>query len=255
MDNKPAKVALVTGAAAGIGLATAELLHNEGYHVAIADYNLAQAQTVAARLSPDQSTARAYRLDVCSVREIGDVFSQAEQDFGALTVLVNNAGVYPNHPSLEMTEAQWDKVVDTNLKGTFFCCQAFAKAAVKNGLGGAIVNMASTSAFSARAGAAHYASSKAGVVMLTKSLAQEFGQLNIRVNAVAPGLIETSAANVTASYRDQFISMVPSGRVGSPPDISGVVMFLISKAADYINGEYIVVDGGFLTGRSLQRSL
>lgn len=254
MEKKPAKVALVTGAATGIGRAIAEQLHADGHRVAVTDYNIGEAQALATRLSPDHITARAYKLDVCSMTDIANVFEQVQQELGPISVLINNAGVYPNHPSLEMTESQWDKVLDTNLKGTFFCCQAFVRSSVTNGMGGAIVNIASTSAFSARPGAAHYGASKAGVVMLTKSLAQEFGDLGIRVNAVSPGLIEISAANVTTTYRDQFVTMVPSGRIGVPSDISGVVMFLISEAAEYVNGECIVVDGGFLTGRSLQGS-
>ncbi len=254
MKLSTSPVALVTGAATGIGQSIAEQLHETGYRLAITDINFEQAQKLAHQLSETGADAQAFKLDVRSQRDIQSVFAQVERTMGPLAVLINNAGLYPNHPSLDMTETQWDDVFDTNLKGTFFCCQAFAQAATRNNTQGAIVNLASTSAFSARPGAAHYAASKAGVVMLTKSLAQEFGTQGIRVNAVAPGLIEVGKTNVTVAYRDQFTTMVPSGRTGTPADIAGVVSFLISPAADYVNGECIVVDGGFLTGRTLQRS-
>ena len=254
MKLSTSTVALVTGAATGIGQSITEQLHDIGYRLAITDIDFERAEKLAQRLSASGADAQAFRLDVRSQSEIQSVFALVERKMGPLEVLINNAGLYPNHPSLEMTETQWDDVFDTNLKGTFFCCQAFAQAAVRNNSRGAIVNLASTSAFSARPGAAHYAASKAGVVMLTKSLAQEFGAQGIRVNAVAPGLIEVGKANVSAAYRDQFTTMVPSGRTGTPADIASVVSFLISPAADYVNGECIVVDGGFLTGRTLQRS-
>ncbi len=250
--NKP--VALVTGGGRSIGRAISEVLHERGYSIAVADLDADEAQAVAAQLSPDASTARAYRLDVCSTGSIAAVFEAVGRDLGTPEVLVNNAGVYPSHAALDMTEEAWDKVMDTNLKGSFFCGQALARGLAGQGRRGAIVNIASTAAFSARPGAAHYGASKAGLVMLTKSLAQEFGPLGIRVNAVAPGLVEVREGLVSQAYRDQFLTLIPSGRTGVSHDISGVVAFLLSAEADYVNGECIVVDGGFLTGRSLQRS-
>jgi NAD(P)-dependent dehydrogenase (short-subunit alcohol dehydrogenase family) len=145
-------------------------------------------------------------------------------------------------------------VLDVNLKGTFLCAQAFARARVAAGRDGAIVNLASTAAFSARVGAAHYSASKAGVVMLTKSLAQELGPHGIRVNAVAPGLIEVREDQVSPDYKRHFLTMIPRGRTGRAPDVVAAVSFLLSPAADFINGECLVVDGGFLTGRPLLRS-
>jgi 3-oxoacyl-[acyl-carrier protein] reductase len=153
-----------------------------------------------------------------------------------------------------MTEAAWDSVQGVNLKGTFLCTQAFGRVRVVEGGGGAIVNLASTAAFSARVGAAHYSASKAGVVMFTKSSAQEFGPHAIRVNAVAPGLIEVREDQVSPEYKERFLTMIPRGRTGRASDIAGTVAFLLSEAADFINGECIVVDGGFLSGRPLMRS-
>ena len=246
-------VALVTGAGRGLGRAITETLHGSGYKVAVTDVDEGAANSVAQSLSVGGSTARAYRLDVTSAQEVADVFAAAANDLGALDALVNNAGIYPNHSILDMPEAAWDSVLDINLKGPFLCSQAFGRMRLARS-GGAIVNVASTAAFSARVGAAHYSASKAGLVMLTKSLAQEFGPYGIRVNAVAPGLIAVEEGHVSAEYTEMFLKMVPRGRVGQPEDVAAAVRFLLTDAADYINGECITVDGGFLAGRSLLRS-
>jgi 3-oxoacyl-[acyl-carrier protein] reductase len=250
MTERAHQVALVTGAGRGLGQAIARALHRNGYKVAVTDVDEAAAVSLAQSLSADGSTARAYKLDVTSAQQVADVFASITRDLGLPDALVNNAGVYPSHPILDMPEAAWDRVVDTNLKGAFLCCQAFARLRLAP-TGGAIVNIASTAAFSARVGAAHYSASKAGLVMLTKSLAQELGPYGIRVNAVAPGLIEVEAGHVSAEYKEAFLKMVPRERVGSPEDVAAAVGFLLSQTADYINGECIVVDGGFLAGRSL----
>lgn len=247
-------LALVTGAGRSIGRSIAQALHERGYAVAVTDFDEESAGTLAGELSPDGDSARAYRLDVSSASGIARVFESVEREMGAIDVLINNAGVYPSQPALEMSEEEWDQVMDTNLKGTFFCSQALARSLVKRGTGGSIVNIASTSAFSARTGVAHYGASKAGVVMLTKSLAQEFGPLGIRVNAVAPGLVEVREGLVSPAYRDQISTVIPSGRIGTPDDIVGVVAFLLTSEASYVNGECIVIDGGFLTGRFVQRA-
>jgi 3-oxoacyl-[acyl-carrier protein] reductase len=253
MNERAHHVALVTGAGRGLGRAIACALHRDGYKVAVTDVDATAAVSLAQSLSADGSTARAYALDVSSAQQIADVFALVSRDLGLPDALVNNAGVYPSDPILDMPEAAWDRVLDTNLKGAFLCCQAFARLRLAPS-GGAIVNIASTAAFSARVGAAHYSASKAGLVMLTKSLAQELGAYGIRVNAVAPGLVEVDAGHVSAEYKEMFLKMVPRGRVGTPEDIAETVRFLFTAAADYINGECIAVDGGFLAGRSLLQS-
>ena len=253
MTERAQPVALVTGAGRGLGRAIAETLHRDGYKVAVTDVDKDAAISVAQSLSADGRTARAYRLDVSSAKQITDVFTAVARDLGLTEALVNNAGIYPSHSILEMPEAAWDSVLDINLKGPFLCSQAFARMR-RTTTGGAIVNLASTAAFSARVGAAHYSASKAGLVMLTKSLAQELGQYGIRVNAVAPGLIEVDEGHVSAEYKEVFVKMVPRGRIGRPGDVAATVGFLLTQAADYINGECIVVDGGFLAGRSLLQS-
>jgi len=248
------RVALVTGAGRSLGLAIAERLHSDGYAVAVTDVDEALAATAAGAFDPSGRTARAYRLDVSRESEVAAAFERAAADLGPPTALVNNAGIYPDHALLEMPETAWDAVLGVNLKGTFLCTQAFGRLRAAGGGGGAIVNLASTAAFSARVGASHYSASKAGVVMLTKSCAQELGPLGIRVNAVAPGLIEVREDQVSQEYRQLFLTMIPRGRTGRAPDIAGTVAFLLSADADFINGECIVVDGGFLTGRPLMRS-
>jgi len=246
-------VVLVTGAGRGLGRAIAAALHESRYKVAVTDVDEGAAVSVARSLSAERSTARAYRLDVSSVQQVADVFASVASDLGVPDALVNNAGVYPNHSILDMPEAAWDRVLDINLKGPFLCSQAFARMRLAP-TGGVIVNVASTAAFSARVGAAHYSASKAGLVMLTKSLAQEFGPYGIRVNAVAPGLVEVDEGHVSADYKEMFLKMIPRGRIGRPEDVAATVGFLLTDASNYINGECIVVDGGFLTGRSLMRS-
>jgi 3-oxoacyl-[acyl-carrier protein] reductase len=246
-------VVLVTGAGRGLGRAIAAALHESRYKVAVTDVDEGAAVSVARSLSAERSTARAYRLDVSSAQQVADVFASVASDLGVPDALVNNAGVYPNHSILDMPEAAWDRVLDINLKGPFLCSQAFARMRLAP-TGGVIVNVASTAAFSARVGAAHYSASKAGLVMLTKSLAQEFGPYGIRVNAVAPGLVEVDEGHVSADYKEMFLKMIPRGRIGRPEDVAATVGFLLTDASNYINGECIVVDGGFLTGRSLMRS-
>jgi 3-oxoacyl-[acyl-carrier protein] reductase len=253
MIERAHPVALVTGAGRGLGRAIAVALHESRYKVAVTDLDEDAAAPVARSLSADGSTARAYRLDVSSAHQVTDVFASVARDLGVPEALVNNAGVYPNHSILDMPEAAWDRVLDINLKGPFLCSQAFARMRLAP-TGGVVVNVASTAAFSARVGAAHYSASKAGLVMLTKSLAQEFGPYGIRVNAVAPGLVEVEEGHVSAEYKEMFLKMIPRGRIGRPEDIAATVAFLLTDAANYINGECIVVDGGFLTGRPLLRS-
>jgi len=246
-------VVLVTGAGRGLGRAIAAALHESRYKVAVTDVDEAAAVSVARSLSAERSTAHAYPLDVSSAQQVADVFASVARDLGVPDALVNNAGVYPNDSILDMPEAAWDRVLDINLKGPFLCSQAFARMRPA-ATGGVIVNVASTAAFSARVGAAHYSASKAGLVMLTKSLAQELGPYGIRVNAVAPGLVEVEEGHVSAEYKEMFLKMIPRGRIGRPEDIAAAVSFLLTDAANYINGECIAVDGGFLTGRPLLRS-
>ena len=247
------RVAVVTGAGRSLGRAIAERLHTDGWSVAVTDVDEGCAETVATVLDQSSRTARAFRLDVASATQVAAAFAEIADTLGLPSALVNNAGIYPDHSILDMPVEAWDEVMAVNLRGTFLCTQAFARGLAGRS-GGAIVNLASAAAFSSRIGASHYSASKAGVVMFTKSSAQELGPLGIQVNAVAPGLIEVRKDQVSDEYRDNYLSMIPRGRTGRAPDIAGVVAFLLSKDADYVNGECVAVDGGFLTGRPLIRS-
>jgi 3-oxoacyl-[acyl-carrier protein] reductase len=249
------RVALVTGAARGLGRAIAGTLAAEGVAVALADRDAEGAAQAARALAGSGTTARGYALDVRDAAAVGAVLDRVAAELGVPTILVNNAGVYPDETLLEMPESAWDAVIDTNLKGTFLCAQAFARRRIAAaGGGGAIVNLASTAGFSARIGAGHYCASKAGVAMLTKCMAQEWGPHRIRANAVAPGLIEAEGERVGAAYKRSFLPMIPYGRLGAPADVARVVAFLASDAADFVTGAVLPVDGGFLTGRALIRS-
>jgi 3-oxoacyl-[acyl-carrier protein] reductase len=247
-------VAVVTGAANGLGRAIAEKLAADGMAVAVTDLDHDGALAVADTIGDSSGRAHAWALDVRDGSAIRATFKAIAESLGTPTVLVNNAGIYPDDPLLAMAETAWDAVLDTNLKGPMLCAQAFARLRVAAGGGGAIVNIASTAAFSARIGAGHYCASKAGLVMLTKCLAQELGAHRIRVNAVAPGLIEVPGERVSAAYKQSFLPMIPYGRVGVPDDVARMVAFLASDAADFVTAACVPVDGGFLAGRPLIRA-
>ena len=246
-------VAIVTGAGRGLGREIARVLSCQGFAVACADIG-ASAEETAALIGNAGGRALALRADVRDAASIEAALSKTVDSLGSPRVLVNNAGIYPDHTLLDMPEDAWDAVLDTNLKGSFLCAQRFARLRIAARQSGAIVNLASTAAFSSRIGAAHYSASKAGVVALTRSMAQEWGPHGIRVNAVAPGLIEVEGHRVAPEYKESFLPMIPLGRVGEPRNVAEAVAFLVSDAADFITGIVMAVDGGFLTGRPLIRS-
>ena len=247
-------IAIITGAAHGLGRAIAQTLAVHGHSAALVDTDLPAARSVATGIVERGGKAAAFHLDVASAADIDRVFREVSTTLGAPAVLINNAGIYPDDAILDMTEASWDRVLAVNLKGTFLCAQTFARMCIAGANKGVIVNLASTAAFSARVGAAHYSASKAGVVMLTKSLAHELAPHGIRVNAVAPGLIEVEGERVSTEYKRNFLPNIPAGRVGQPDDIAELVAFLVSDNADFIHGACVPVDGGFLTGRKLIRA-
>ena len=246
-------VAFVTGAGRGLGREIALLLAQNELAVGCADLG-ASADETAELIGDAGGKAIGLKVDVRDVVSIDAGFAKIVEVFGVPRVLVNNAGIYPDNTLLDMPEERWDAVLDTNLKGTFLCGQRFARLCISAGKGGAMVNLASTAAFSSRIGAGHYSASKAGVVALTRSMAQEWGPHGIRVNAVAPGLIEVEGQRVSLEYKQSFLPMIPLGRVGAPRDVAAAVAFLASDAAAFITGIVVPVDGGFLTGRPLIRA-
>jgi len=244
------KAAIVTGGAMGIGAAITTRLAEAGAAVLIADVNEEEARRTAARIGETGSQVVAFRANMSQVGDIRAMVAATVERFGRLDVLVNNAGIFPFTPALEMTEEQWDRVLDVNLKGAFFAAQAAARAMVA---GGRIVNIASIDGLHPTGYLAHYDASKGGLVMLTRSLALELGPRGIAVNAIAPGSINTPGAATTAALSgnsaiamEGFLKRIPLGRVGEPDEIAKVALFLASGAAGYITGELFVVAGGYL---------
>ena len=241
------RVAIVTGAANGIGAACARLLANSGARVALWDVDLAAATTVAGELSPDGSTARAFRCDVSRKAEVDAALTATVGAFQRVDCLVNNAGVFRSADFLDITEADWDAVLDVNLKGAFLVGQAAAREMVKAG-GGAVVNMSSVNGVMAIPSIASYNASKGGIDQLTRVMALALAPQRIRVNAVGPGTIATELARKavlgSAEAEKRIMSRTPMQRLGEPEEVASVVAFLLSDAAAYVTGEIVYIDGG-----------
>lgn len=239
------RVALVTGAGRGLGRAIAKALAQDGALLAINYRESAKgAQEAAEEAARFGGRAVAVRADVSRPSDVRAMFDEVSSAFGRLDILVNNAGVFLNTPVLDVTEAQWDGVLDINLKGTFLCAQAAARVMTVQ-QSGVIVNLASGGGLSPRPGyetSAPYAASKAGVVMLTRRLALELAP-QIRVNAVAPGIIE-SRPGWSEESRRRLGAVTLLGRVGTPEAIANAVAFLVSDDAASITGHILNVDGG-----------
>jgi NAD(P)-dependent dehydrogenase (short-subunit alcohol dehydrogenase family) len=236
------KVAVVTGAARGIGFATAQLFAERGYDVALLDIDAATLAQAA------QSLPRALPID-CDVAEPAQVKAAVDKvkaRFGRIDALVNNAGIAVFKPLLQTTFEEWSRVLEVNLSGPFLCTQACAPLMLENG-GGAIVNITSISGLRASTLRVAYGTSKAALDHLTKQQAAELGPLGIRVNAVAPGPVDTAMAKQvhTADIRADYHDAIPLNRYGSEREIAEAVLFLCSEAASYVNGQTLAVDGGF----------
>lgn len=245
------QVAIVTGAARGIGRAIAQRLLADGTQVVLADIDLAAARQTVRELDPPGSLASAEYLDTGDIASIRVLVGGVAARLGRISILVNNAGIIDPAPALEMSEAQWDRVVDVDLKGLFFCSQEVARHMRAQGEGGgSIVNIASVAAARALPGRANYCAAKAGVVAITGVLALEWAEYGIRVNAVAPGYIHTElqqrALRVGLNDLRTLQEAIPQKRLGEASEIAEVVAFLASDRASYVTGQTFYADGGWL---------
>ncbi len=241
------KVAIITGAGQGIGLGIARAFAREGARIALCDVNPATLEKALAEVLHSGAEAAAYLLDVSCKKQVDDVVGKVKEEWGAIDILVNNAGIYEVLPVEEISEAQWDRVLAVNLKGSFLCCQAVIPHLKSQG-GGRIINMASSAGkVGGSAAGAHYSVSKAGVICLSKQLARELGPYNITVNAVAPGRVDTPIIRIVSDEENEaFRLRTPLGRLGTPEDIANAVVFLASEEASFITGEIMDVNGGLL---------
>ena len=241
------KVALITGAASGIGAATARRFAREGALVGINDADAAGAQTVAQEIQAAGGKVLAVPGNVTKGAEVGEMVRQIVAAWGRVDILINNAGINKDAMAAKMTEEQWDEVLDVNLKGTFLCAQAVLAGMRERGWG-RVVNTSSIGALG-NIGQANYAASKAGVIGLTKTLALEYAKYGVTVNCVAPGATLTRMmAGIHDKVKEQIIAKIPAGRVAIPDDIAAVHCFLASDDAAYITGQVIFVDGGISVG-------
>jgi len=241
------KVALVTGGSRGIGRAIAERFAKEGATVALTYVNGEEAAADAvAAITAEGGTARAYQVDIADEEQVRVLMKAVADDFGRIDILVNNAGVTADSYLMMMSKTNWDKVLDTNLGGIFNTCKQVLPLMLRQ-KGGSIVNVTSVSGLVGTAGQTNYSAAKHGIIGLTKSLAREISGKNIRVNAIAPGYIETDMlSKVPEKMREAYVTRVPAKRFGQPDEVAKVAAFLASDEASYIIGQTLVVDGGLL---------
>jgi len=240
------KVALVTGGARGIGRSIAIKLAKEGAHIVISDINLNGALDTAKVIEEQGKESIAVEGNVSIFSDVEAMVKQAIDKFGRIDILINNAGVTKDGLLIRMKKEDWDFVLNVNLTGTFNCSKAVAKYMMKQKTGN-IVNISSVVGVMGNVGQVNYASSKAGVIGLTKSMARELAPRGIRVNAIAPGFIDTEMTrSLSEEARNRLITQIPLTRLGTPDDVANCVNFLVSDDADYITGQVIHVNGGML---------
>ena len=238
------KIALVTGAARGIGQSIALQLAADGADLALCDVKAEWLDDTASKVKALGRRAEIYAMDVANGAAVGEAVARVAADFGRIDVLVNNAGITRDTLLVRMTEEDWDAVLNVNLKGAFLVTKAVVKYMMKQ-RSGAIVNIASVVGIMGNAGQANYAASKAGLIGLTKSVAKEYGERGVRVNAVAPGFIRTRMTDaLDEKTRQELLRAVPMKKLGEPLDVAHAVYFLLSEYGSYVTGAVINVNGG-----------
>ncbi len=241
------QVAIVTGASKGIGYGLAKALAHAGAKVAVAARDLPALQKLAWEIEEEGGTAYPIELDVRDVAQIQPVFERVVAHFGKLDIVVNNAGLGANHAAVDVTEADWDDMMNVNLKGLFFCCQAAGRLMLPNGYG-RIINMSSQASVVGIRDHAVYCASKGGVNQLTRVLALEWSARGVTVNAVGPTFIYTPGTAErldNPEYRAGVVARIPGGQVGTITDVAGAVIYLASPSAGLVTGTVLLVDGGW----------
>lgn len=253
LEDLKGKVAIITGARRGMGRAHALKLAKAGAKVVVSDIYLEECQKVVEEIEKEGGEALVVKCDVIKKEEVDEMVRKTIEKWGRIDILVNNAGIADFKPFLEMTEEDWDRTLDINLKGYFLCAQAVAKEMVKQ-KSGVIINIASVAMGQVGFGfptLVHYCASKGGIVGMTEALAVELAPYNIRVNAISPGMIETPMIDPVKSdpkMMEALLARVPMHRVGKPEEVSNLVLFLASDESSYMTGSTVVIDGGWLAG-------
>jgi NAD(P)-dependent dehydrogenase (short-subunit alcohol dehydrogenase family) len=240
------KAALVTGASSGLGRQFALTLATAGAKVAVAARRVDRLEALVAEIAGFDGRAIAIQLDVTDPDSVRHALDVAETELGAISVLVNNAGTLTRGPAMETPQADWDLAVDTNLRGAWLMAQESARHMRRLGHGGSIINIASILGTVGRANVPAYSASKGGLIALTRSLAVEWAEHGIRVNAIAPGYIETEMTRdfLASDAGKALAAQIPAGRVGTPGDLDGPLLLLASDASAFMTGSVITVDGG-----------